>query len=199
MKGITLRDVRFCFAVEKVTGVIHAEQGLALFYVPDKGIIARYPGNLTAKDYGTEKTVWMYPSTRKIKLRRGRDDVPVEELEDMDVDLHSEISQLESMIEEERIRRVPKVLSAYASIVAAIVVGVASAFFLKRSMLFAFPLAASVLLFLFNFIRGRSISKALSSPIVFDCDGAWLNLETGECSLNGGCIISHYSKEEVAL
>lgn len=197
MGKLKLRDVQFCLGVERIHGVIHAEQGMALFYCPARGIIALYPGRLSAEDYETTKTVYVYNGTNKLRLRRGRDDVLNSEMTQYDLDLLTQFKRLEDMVEAEKIKRIPKIMASYASVIMLVMTGVLAYIFRSYIPMFFAIEGAIVFVGVLSFLSAMSLTKTLNSPRVYDANGCWVNMKTGETNLSGGFKIP--SKKEAGL
>lgn len=187
MGKIVLNDLDFCLAIKQVTGVIRAEQGVPVFHSEEDGIVAPIPCFISAEFYDTEVSAYMYVGTNQLLLEPQVDDVMVDDLTGEDVAVNESYDELQFLMEEQKIRLVPKALM-FSAISA---MGVVLALIIAALLFFKFvSFKPLFLLDLIPIVAGglgvRYYGKILDQTTIYDRNGNWVNLTTGETSLGEG-------------
>lgn len=187
MKNIVLDDIRFKLGVREVTGIIHAEQGIPMFYNEEEGIVARLPFPVSAEHYEMPVCVYMRPHTNEIITHLGPDDKIIDELGEDEEDVTNSYEILRSQFDEQKLRRVPRALMATGMCwISAILTIIGGALLYFKILPTWIPVAVLGAVFVGSLIVSRSYTKILNQNIMYDSFGNWINFDTGETSLNNG-------------
>lgn len=192
---IVLDDVTFKLGIRKVTGVIHAEQGIVAFYVPNENIISRIPFPVTADMYETEVDAYVRLHTNELVLKPTKDDCTQEVLDRhddfLDVSVDKEIMM--SLFEEQKLKKIPQVagfsIATFLGLIAAVVLAVLT-FGFKMHLLI--PFVVAVVIWAIGSVGSTYWKNTLNSMIAYDVNGKWVNMETGETNLSHNYAIPGY-------
>ncbi len=179
MEGITLDDYRFKLGVKTYHGIIHAEQGMAMFYCEGEGVVARLPFFVSADLFEQPFTAYMHDGDDTIFTELDYDDILVEDIRSDMLDVSGNWKQLEELVESAKLALLPK---AARVTLATIVVGISTIIvtFLKWYWLSSILFLVTVGMIFWT----RGYIKTLDSHVVYDRRGRWVDLETGRTNLN---------------
>lgn len=187
MKNLTLEDIHFKLGVREVWGIIHAEQGIPLFYSEKESIISPLPFFVSAKQYERPIIVYMRPHTNEIIERFGFDDKLISELNDDEEDVIGEYSMLKVQMTEQKMRIIPRAVSIMGLFGINILLLIAALIFRLLGIMSTWiPVIALSATFAVLAFLTYSYTRILNQNIIYDADGQWVNFDTGETSLNGG-------------
>lgn len=190
--AIVLGDIVFKLGIREVSGVIHGQQGLDCFICESEGLAIPLPFNVPLQSYGETMTALVRTSDDSLVLEPGEDDVYVDDLDtahgEMDV---TDLAVISDMFEEQKLRVLPHVITGtFYAIGAGIVTLVA---YLLKLPLFPAVIVPGCLTF-WNIAWSARWDIQLNKSVAYDAAGNWINLETGETSLNGGTF--RYRREK---
>lgn len=181
MKKIVLKDYRFKLGVKRYDGIIHAEQGIPMFYCAGEGVVARLTFPVCADDYEEPLTAYIRNGEDEVILSLDSDDILLEDLREDMLDVTENTEYLSDLLNEERVRFVPKVLQTIGSTILTLIAGIALMLF-KQHMLGGVAFGVTLAQFI---VVWRGI-KVMSDTRIYDKRGRWVDVATGDTNLNGG-------------
>lgn len=202
---VQVKDVTFAIQVRDDKAVIHAEQGVVVLVVNDideesggtftkaYGLPAGVPIN--AEMFGQEVDITIRDLTDEVILELGEDDVYEEELQqDESLMAIDSVDDLEEIYNERKIQMFTKLAGTLGTFVAGCALAGFCYWLLGKDFHFEFLLypgmVAGILLgVLFGLVPCVRGLRSLSSKIVMDKVGNWVNMETGKSNLDGGIVI----------
>ena len=187
-------NVVFGTLVHEYDAVICAEQGIVVLHVPSTGKVYLLPGGVSidSSAFGSEVGIIVRDVTDSVVLEKGPDDYTESELEDnpniLAIDSWDEV---EKIIDETKLQELSRNSKSISTLISGIALTIAGAILWKKG--FFIPLAC-----LASILAGMSIAvfvgaiplvkmiRRLNSDIMFDANDNWVNVKTGETSLNEG-------------
>ena len=181
MKRIVLEDYRFKLGVKQYQGIIHAEQGIPMFYVPGEGVVARLTFPVSAYQYEEPFTACIRNGEDEVILELDTDDILLADIREDILDVTENYAYLQDFLGEKRVEFIPGVLKWISG---AILTGLAAvvAFFLKSYYI----AGAALLVTVIQGLCARSILRVVTDTIVYDKRGRWVDTATWQTNLNGG-------------
>lgn len=182
--AIVLGDVVFKLGIRIVRGVIHGQQGMAVFICEEEGIAEPLPFFPPIEAYDNEATSYIRTYDKSIVLELGRDDKFIEDIDSNRGEIDVTDPQLiASLFEKQKLRIIPDVLSGLGTTV---ITGVVALIMLLTSLP-RFPfMVVPACISIWGAFWTLSCYKHLSRPVAYDARGNWINLDTGKTSLNDG-------------
>lgn len=153
-----------------------------MFYSEREGVIARLPFFVTADMYEEPLTGFIHRGEDEIFVEMGPDDIFYEDLRDDMLDVNSDEDYLPDFLEKAKLAILPKAIKSIL-LTLGLVVALIAVFLIFRKFAFTAPFA---LLLLASGANTRSYLKVLDTTVLYDRRGHWVDLYTGETSLNGG-------------
>lgn len=185
MAKLILKDMVFVTTVAEVTGLIHAEQGIPMFYNKERGILSPLPCFIRAEFYETEVNAFVRIGSKEVILEPGPHDRLEGHLRKYEYDVFLQYDQIMDNRERAKLSLVPRALACSAGSLIGFIVLLVGVLLLKL-----WPVTAvGFLAFVIGNLCTRHYRKALDSEIVYDRKGNWINIVTGETSLNDGLFI----------
>lgn len=190
--ALVLDDVVFKLGIREIKGIIHGQQGMAVFICEDEGIAEPLSFSPPIEAYETEVSTFIRTYDKSIVLEPGVDDKPVDKLrEDRGEIDASALEAISEMAEGQLLKRIPDVISGVSSTIFTTVLAIGLAF--TPLPLFPFVVVPGCI-GIWGFGWSLSNYKWLNSQRVYDAKGNWINLKTGRTSLNHGTF--RYRMEE---
>lgn len=191
--AIILRDLRFVISIRDVHGIIMESQGVPAFYSREEKFGAILPFQPDKEMYNTEVIATVHNITNEIVLEPKKDDRYVneinEDLGEIDITNHAIITNL---FEEQKIRMVSQLFSAVGMTLVSLILFIIAN--VVHADIFPFRIIPACL-FLFCISWCIRWFRILNKSIVYDSVGNWINLATGNTSLNDGTF--HYNVEDL--
>lgn len=181
MKKIILKDYRFKLGVKQYDGIIHAEQGIPMFYCPGEGVVARLTFPVCADDYEEPLTAYIRGDEDEIILELDTDDILLQDIRGDMLDVIENTEYLSDILNEERVRYAPTVLKWVGGTILTFIATLVLLFF-KQYIICGIAALVTLIQFLF----ARSGIKTVTTTRVYDRRGRWVDVATGETNLNGG-------------
>lgn len=182
--AIVLSDLVFKLGVYEVSGTIQGQQNVACFVSDDKKHAVPLTFSVPVEAYGEPVTAFLRTYDNSLVLNLGPDDVDVRELDteagELDITNPSAISDL---FEEQKMRRVPQVLSGIGSTIAMAILAVV--LFLLKLDVFPFVIVPACIA-LFGLVWSVPNYITLNRSVVYDSTGNWIDMKSGETSLDDG-------------
>lgn len=181
---VALRGVIFKLGLRQVTGAIAKQGSINCFYVPGEDVFSMLSFSVPEEMYSKSVDAYLRTADNSVVVSAGPDDLPIE-LFDRDKRYHdfTDLEEVAELYERRLLKIVPELLSSIKYAIGSAVVTLV--LFLLGKPLFPFvvvPGAISVYTSVWAFLSYRQ----LSSCKVYDAVGNWINVSTGETSLNGG-------------
>lgn len=188
MKKLTVEGKRFKVGTAQLKGIIHAEQGIPMFYCEREGVIARLPFFVSADMYEEPFTAFYHPGSDVIFTELSRDDILLEDVRPDMIDVIGEDTNLGQLLEKAKLEILPHAMTLCLCSVLSVIVSVVS-ILLFRKFLVSLLLGALTV----GIIGAtRSHLGALNSTVLYDKRGRWVDVATGKTNLNGGWDIPRY-------
>lgn len=187
MGKLILQDKVFKLGVRKVNGVIHAEQGIIMFYNEAEHIFCPYPYPTTADDYEQETALYMRSSSNTVVRNPTQDDCLVGKLRANWIDVCTSKQMLEDQLESEKIQRVPTAMKFFGvaaiGVISLLVLVVLAALNILRMWLLFIPV---VVFLIAGFSGATYFSKLLGKNVLYDKRGNWVDVASGDTNLGDG-------------
>lgn len=181
--AIVLEDIVFKLGIREVKGIIHGQQGMAVFVCEEEGIAVPLDFNVPLERYEEEITADIRTFDKSLVFEPGVDDM-VECCIDTDAgELDVDPVLLRNLFEGEKLRVVPQVITGmgytFLSALAAVI------FRILNFPIFPY-LAIPFCLSVYGLVWSIRWYIQLNKSVVYDSRGNWVDLATGQTSLNGG-------------
>lgn len=190
MKRITLPDYQFRLGVRAYDGIIHAEQGVPMFYCEDEGLVARLTFPVTADQYEEPATAYIRNGEDEVLSGLDTDDILEDDLRDDMLDITEQYAYLSDYLNEQRVQYLPKGLKWISG---AILTGIAAiaAIYFKKYIIAAVAFGLTVL----QIFLAWSTLRVIVDTRIYDKRGRWFDTATGQSNLNGGYTVSIAGEE----
>ena len=181
MKRIVLQDYRFKLGVKRYEGIIHAEQGLPMFYCEGEGVVARLTFPVSVWQYEEPYTAYIRNGEDAAINQLEKDDILLEDIRDDMLDVTENMGYLSDFQNEARVQHLPKALSWIGGTIATSIA-------LLVALLFKLWIVAGVafVITVIQIIFARKEIQVMTTNRVYDRNGKWVDTATGHTSLNGG-------------
>lgn len=188
MKKLILPGKRFKIGTRQLTGIIHAEQGMAMFYCEREGVVARLPFCATVDMFEEPFTAFLHTGEDVIFTELSRDDILLEDVRPDMIDVVGSNTNWNRLLERAKMDVLPTaMMMCITSVITFIAWLVTTVLFKKLWLSILLGLA-----FLSLFIEARDYFRVLSSTVLYDKRGHWVDVSSGKTSLNGGWDIPRY-------
>lgn len=195
--------VIFGTLVHEYDAVICAEQGMVVLHVPSMRKVYLLPGGVSidSSAFGSEVGIIVRDIIDEVILEKGPDDYTESELEEnpeiLAIDSRSEV---EKIVDETKLQELSQNTKSISTLLAGIVLTVVGALLWKRGFFIPLVCLVSMPLGVIISIFGGVVPlvkmiRRLNSDVMFDANGNWVNVKTGETSLNDGMTFRVESRE----
>ena len=174
--GIVLPDLHLCVEIEDVKGTICAEQGMVVFYSPERGIVTPLGFSVPGYMYDEEVIAVLNKTTKKVYSCRPPYGKYADDMQENDYDIH-DYNALSTLLDQYKISQVSTIIPFYLLTFFAVIGIIFSA--ITHTFI---SLVLCTLSLITAVVYARALSKRLNSQTIIDGEGNWVNLETGESS-----------------
>lgn len=179
MKRIVLSDYVFKLGVRRCDGIVHAEQGIPMFYSERDGIVARLSFPVTYMEYEEPITVYIRHGESDALRELDVDDILEEDIRDYMLDITEQHAYLSDYLNEKRIQYLPMGLKWLGG---ALLTGFA-VIILIILKLFKLSVVAGILTAIQLYWAWRILHVIIDTRI-YDKNGRWFDVSTGHSNLN---------------
>lgn len=179
-----MKGKRFCLGLTTIEGTITPNYGMVFFCSDDRKVIAPIELFVPEDKYGARCSVYTHHPLGDMVYTPDTDDKLVETLTSKDIDLLSQFDEVESWLEEEKMKSLPWVLRIGSAMILSIIALLFALFF--KSLL---AIVACGCLIAICCLSLFLLQKRLSTTKIWDDYGHCIDLITGETNLNDSFII----------
>lgn len=182
--AVVLKDTAFRLGLREVVGTIHGQQGITCFIAKDEDLAVPLSFNVHHTMYGADAVAYVRTSDNTVVFELGEHDKLLKDLNECagEVDI-SDPSQLADVFEELKIKMIPGVASGLSSTVFSAAITVVA--YILGWKLFPF-LVIPALIAVWSCCWTISSYTQMNGSLIYDSEGNWIDLRSGETSLNDG-------------
>lgn len=190
-----MNNTKFKLGVEKLQGKIVAEQGIVCLHCPERNLVVPLDFFVSYEYFDTEVEFYYRPSEHKVIIELGEDDELIDTLKDDELDIANSKQKVFDYLESYKLKFVKRVLFSFALCfitLLCLIINVVLLFAFHKFILLGWLIGVTA--FIMACLYASDCVGVMSSSVLYDSSGNYINVDTGEHNLNGGGQISLYGK-----
>lgn len=195
MSKIVMNNTKFKLGVEKLQGKIVAEQGIVSLHCPERNLVVPLDFFVSYEYFDTDVEFYYRPSEHKVIMELGEDDKLIETLKDNELDIANSKQEVFDYLESYKLKFVKRVLFSFVLCfitLLCLIINAVLLFTFHKFILAGWLIG--VIAFIVSCLYASDCVGVMSSSVVYDSYGNYVDVNTGMHNLSGGGQISFYGK-----